>query len=866
MKRKKGNRAQLSRLMESATPGEAPKDTPEDGFKFIFDESVSLEDTQTRVRYAFRGMMQSMPDVGDYEYYPIYVFADFLTCCRKGRTYRATWKEENGEVEIGELEEVEVEFVPIKKPEAPAPAAMPESANAPVEKLPEGVVHFHEKPFTGDGEKEQTIVLGALHEAANDIGGNVWDVTVIKAGRTVERRFTSGTKWVREYPRDVLEESISVFERVPVFAFEGKEHAQSPGAKGPRERVGNIRNVHMSGDDMRAQLVIHDDAVWLKQRLQGLQRESLLDTYGLSIDAGGDGKWKQEPGLAVFVVSKIAEASSVDVVNSPAAGGAFNRLVASQEEEMNLEQLLQMIRDMRPDLLESVDAKTVTMEQAQAILKEALKAPESEAPKPKEPVAPVQESANDAGISQALKEAQALHEEIRTERCATILESRLSESKLPKPIQAKLRGQFKGKIFEAKVLEDAIALERETLSQLVQDLPRAYGGAEVSKDEQDKHIHALEAMMWGSQGRSHENFPEHLKTVTPFRSLHEAYRTVTGNRNASVDLMYSETAAASPQHLAVMAESGRLSESLTNASWPQALGSVMHRRLLAEYALTELNDWRKIVSEISSSHDFRTNYRIRAGGYGTLPTVGEQGTYQNLTSPTDEQESFAVTKKGGLEDYTFEMMKNDDVGALRRIPRALARAAQETLFRGVFDILEDNDTLVSDTTAIIDSTHNNEISGVLAADTLTEGRRLMRNQTAYNNSTEFLRNNPRYLIHPTELWDLAHQLTDRRPYNISGQGEVDDANRNMNVHNTYGLEPIEVDYYAVATDYWLVGDPARVPTVEVSFLDGREEPELFVQDMPNIGSMFNADKITWKIRHIWATVALDYRGFAAYIA
>jgi hypothetical protein len=41
---------------------------------------------------------------------------------------------------------------------------------------------------------------------------------------------------------------------------------------------------------------------------------------------------------------------------------------------------------------------------------------------------------------------------------------------------------------------------------------------------------------------------------------------------------------------------------------------------------------------------------------------------------------------------------------------------------------------------------------------------------------------------------------------------------------------------------------------------------LFVQDMPNIGSMFNADKITWKIRHIWATVALDYRGFAAYIA
>jgi len=70
----------------------------------------------------------------------------------------------------------------------------------------------------------------------------------------------------------------------------------------------------------------------------------------------------------------------------------------------------------------------------------------------------------------------------------------------------------------------------------------------------------------------------------------------------------------------------------------------------------------------------------------------------------------------------------------------------------------------------------------------------------------------------------------------------------------------------VATDYWLVADPAVVPTIEVGFLDGRQEPEMFVQDDPRMGSVMTADKITFKVRFIWGVVKLQYRGFAGYIA
>jgi hypothetical protein len=46
-------------------------------------------------------------------------------------------------------------------------------------------------------------------------------------------------------------------------------------------------------------------------------------------------------------------------------------------------------------------------------------------------------------------------------------------------------------------------------------------------------------------------------------------------------------------------------------------------------------------------------------------------------------------------------------------------------------------------------------------------------------------------------------------------------------------------------------------------MDGREDPELFVQDMPNVGSMFNNDQLTYKIRHIYGGAVMDFRPFAA---
>ena len=43
----------------------------------------------------------------------------------------------------------------------------------------------------------------------------------------------------------------------------------------------------------------------------------------------------------------------------------------------------------------------------------------------------------------------------------------------------------------------------------------------------------------------------------------------------------------------------------------------------------------------------------------------------------------------------------------------------------------------------------------------------------------------------------------------------------------------------------------KLPVIEIGFLDGQQDPELFMQDMPNVGSMFSNDQLTYKIRHIY---------------
>ncbi len=49
----------------------------------------------------------------------------------------------------------------------------------------------------------------------------------------------------------------------------------------------------------------------------------------------------------------------------------------------------------------------------------------------------------------------------------------------------------------------------------------------------------------------------------------------------------------------------------------------------------------------------------------------------------------------------------------------------------------------------------------------------------------------------------------------------------------------------------------------MGFLDGRETPEILLQDAPGVDTVFTNDRIKYKIRHEYSGVIADYRPFYA---
>jgi hypothetical protein len=232
-----------------------------------------------------------------------------------------------------------------------------------------------------------------------------------------------------------------------------------------------------------------------------------------------------------------------------------------------------------------------------------------------------------------------------------------------------------------------------------------------------------------------------------------------------------------------------------------------------------------------------------------------------MTSPTDEEATYAAAKRGGTETLTLEMILNDDVGAIRRIPSRMARAAGQTLYEFVFDFMATN-AAIYDSVALAAAGHGTNISTTALSNTQLSTLRLaIRNQTDMS-SGKRIGLPSRYLFVPPDLEELAFWLTTSDKLIPDSSISTTAAPAAGNFQRKLGIQAVTVDYWTDANNYWLTASVQDTPMIEVGFLGGREEPELFVQDAPNAGSMFSNDKITYKIRHIYGGGVMDYRGFA----
>lgn len=315
-----------------------------------------------------------------------------------------------------------------------------------------------------------------------------------------------------------------------------------------------------------------------------------------------------------------------------------------------------------------------------------------------------------------------------------------------------------------------------------------------------------------------------------------------------------------------------LREAITIAQLGEITADRFAKQALDDYELSEfVNDVRAIAWRETGKDNFQTERWIRLGEVATLANVAEDAAYVAITSPTDEEATLTITKRGGTETVTMEAIANDDQNIIPRVPGRLSRAAAVTLYRDIFDSFYTNVSTTFDSSRVINdgftggptgTDHNNAVSGAAGATNLTEAnldllRQRMLEQSAFAQATHTLgvANAPEVLIVGAADEAVARRFAEGPFRPTTSEFEE------VNIHR--GLRVIVVPYWVSAVNRmrWMLLNK-RNPGLVISYFENRRNPEIFVQDMPNVGSWFTNDRITYKVRFIWGRTHADYRAFA----
>ena len=710
------------------------------------------------------------------------VYADSLVIDNgNGNLYRMPYSiATDNTVTLGDALEVKEEFVPLKEAAlTPAP-------------LPKG-----EGKIVGDD---------VFIEAQGEASSGKWLIRVIRAGLSGNNNY---------YADAVLREATPLFENARVFEKSDDEHIAGKG-KDVKNLIGRLTAPKFTEGktadtgDITATFEFIEPAGVTATKVREAYARGMKDLFGFSIDANAKAKNVKRGNITVREAVKFTKVLSVDLIVEPGAGGQLIRMVEakveSQHNTINQEtdpmktRMLEAIKAKNPTAYALIDPETVSDDALEAFYREAIK----------EPV--IGASSGDIAEQIRMVEARA---DMRVE---------IASSTLKQPSKDKLLKEFAlRESFKAEDVTAAITAEREYLGKFSESGKPVIlfdDAAHITEGRAEKMADMLDAF-FDPKHKDHRNT----------RSFKECYVEMTGDKRVSGRLDDVD------QNRLRESLGMDFRESLTSASFTNALGNSITRRMQAIYeGMTDLQTWRK-VANVTSVSDFRTQERTRVGGYGNLPAVAESGAYTAMASPGDAKATYAITKRGGLEDVTLEMIKNDDVGAIQRIPQELALAAGNTLYEFIFDFFRTN-PVIYDTVALYAAGHNNLSTVALSAAEFAAHRLLMGKQTRAG-SGKRLGTQIKYLMVPFELQETAYNMF------------VRNANLDQTFIQSLTPEIIVVPYWTDATDWVTLADPSRMPCVELGFLDGKEEPELFVQDMPNVGSLFTNDKVTYKLRHIY---------------
>lgn len=315
-----------------------------------------------------------------------------------------------------------------------------------------------------------------------------------------------------------------------------------------------------------------------------------------------------------------------------------------------------------------------------------------------------------------------------------------------------------------------------------------------------------------------------------------------------------------------------LEEALSTSDFPILLNAAYGRELQGEYAgITPL--WQSFSRRLQVP-DFRPRKLVDImGGRGALDLVKQAAEYPARAADESERE-FSVDKYGARFPLTWEMIKNDDLGAFRDFPQRLATAAREMEDRlALYPLFNAARTGLS---TFADARDATGAGTALSRTSLNTGLNAIATRIDEDDDRPVLMPNPvlmvppalemtaREIINTTEIrvGSAAASPSDTRK--IAGNGLVTTPTLVVNPW----LPIVGRGWANIATAWYLLPAPSESvkPALGTAFMNGEETPDLRVKSeagnrvgggaiSPEEGS-FDDDTVQYRVRHVIGSTSL----------
>lgn len=289
-----------------------------------------------------------------------------------------------------------------------------------------------------------------------------------------------------------------------------------------------------------------------------------------------------------------------------------------------------------------------------------------------------------------------------------------------------------------------------------------------------------------------------------------------------------------------MTKSELAQRALSSSDFPLILADVAHKSLRGAYELQPrtFKPWTRQ----GVLPDYKEASRLQLGEVSDLDQIAEGGEYQE-SSFGENREKIKLLKYGKIVHVTEELIVNDDLDAMARIPALMGAAAARLESKLVYDVLLTNPTM-SDSVALFHASHGNlPTAAAITGVSLGAAKALMRKQKGVD-SKDYLDLQPAFLIVGPDKEMEARQILN---------GEIL-ATKSSDVNIYKNSMDLVVESRITGNKWFLSASPSSIDTVEVAYLEGMEGPQMSSTEE------FMVDGLKLKIKHIVGVKAIDFRG------